>query len=211
MICDMIGLLHLSRSKPTAYRVVCAVLVLLGTGLSADFSSSKASWQTPIYLLLTALAYSVFPVQAVVNYELGQHLGTSLRAVAVNFFVGSLVLWLCVGIEYAVQDDGQIYQQPPQIEDEKTGQWWVWMGGVFGGLLVSAVTMGIPALGAVPFTLIFVSTQLICAVLADAIGAFGFDIVPLDAFGGRRLIGAVLAILGQQLRIDSTPHSALHT
>ena len=145
------------------------------------------------------------------NYELGQHLGTSLRAVAVNFFVGSLVLWLCVGIEYAVQYDGHIYQQPPQIEDEKTGQWWVWMGGVFGGLLVSAVTMGIPALDAVPFTLIFVSTQLICAVLADAIGAFGFDIVPLDAFGGRRLIGAVLAILGQQLRIDSTPHSALHT
>jgi hypothetical protein len=79
------------------------------------------------------------------------------------------------------------------VEVDDSSEWWMWTGGLFGALLVVAVALGIPSLGAVRFTVIFLTTQLITAIVADALGLFGYDRVPLNAYGGRRIVGATLA------------------
>lgn len=170
IICDAVGFLHLSSSPPTPFRMLCTAFVLLGAILCAKWSDSSGNeWQVPVYLLLSALAGSVFPIQACVNYELGRHLGTPYRAVAANFIVGAIALWVCVAIEYAA--DPNVSLPIYQSQEGETMHWWAWTGGLFGALLICGITLGIPALGAVGFTLIFVSTQLIAAVVAGRIRA----------------------------------------
>lgn len=109
-----------------------------------------------------------------------------------NFLVGSIAMWGCVAIEFGVKSDSNrpVYQ----VQELEETDWWAWIGGLFGSLLICGVTLGIPALGAVSFTLIFVSTQLVSSVVADHIGAFGYNVVPINAFGGTRIAGALLAI-----------------
>ena len=170
IICDAVGFLHLSSSPPTPFRMLCTVFVLLGAILCAKWSGSNGNeWQVPVYLLLSALAGSVFPIQACVNYELGRHLGTPYRAVAANFIIGAFALWVCVAIEYAADPNASLPIYQPQ--EGETMYWWAWTGGLFGALLICGITLGIPALGAVGFTLIFVSTQLVAAVVAGEICA----------------------------------------
>ena len=45
------------------------------------------------------------------------------------------------------------------------------------------------------FLIYFISTSLFSCAHPDAIGAFGYTVVPLDAYGGRRIVGAILAIV----------------
>ena len=44
------------------------------------------------------------------------------------------------------------------------------------------------------FLISFLHPSFSCAH-PDAIGAFGYTVVPLDAYGGRRIVGAILAIV----------------
>lgn len=77
--CDAVGLLHLKPSHPTKWRWICVTLCLAGTGLSARWSDgSIPARKTAVYGLLAALAGSVFPIQACVNYMLGTYVGTPL-------------------------------------------------------------------------------------------------------------------------------------
>ena len=47
-----------------------------------------------------------------------------------------------------------------------------------GAILIVCVTCSLPKLGASTFSLVFISTQLASALVADAIGAFGFERLP---------------------------------
>jgi transporter family-2 protein len=147
-----------------------------------------------MYIVLAALAGSVFPIQACLNYELGKHVGTPYRAVTVNFFLGTIIMWVLVFFEY-VAFRAQELPLIAQQDDGPDNVWWMWLGGLFGALIVASVTIGIPALGAVSFTVLFISTQLVSATVADAIGAFGYAVIPLVSDGGRRLIGVTIAVI----------------
>jgi transporter family-2 protein len=205
IVCDSIGLLHLTASTPTPWRVICTLFVVGGTALSAKWGNSASEethhqWKIFVYIFLSALAGSVFPVQACVNYELAKHVGTPYRAVTVNFIIGGAIMWTLVFFEFvAFGRDGPIYEEvhyeDGSNDDEREMEWWMWIGGFFGGVIVASVTIGIPCLGAVFFTIIFISAQLVSAIVADALGAFHYPVIPLNAGGGRRLVGAVLATI----------------
>lgn len=169
--------------------------VLVGTALSAKWKGWSSGWQAPIYIIIAAIAGGIFPIQACVNWELGHHVGTPFRAVAFNFGVGFVILWLAVLVETASLGADRLVDFSGQDDTDYSYKWWFWMGGCFGALLIAAVTIGIPAIGAVPFTVVFISTQLLGAVVADATGAFGYEIVPLNAFGGRRIVGVLVALI----------------
>merc|ERR1712187_193089 len=79
-------------------------------------------------------------------------------------------------------------------------------GGVCGGALVTCNAVGIPILGAAAFTTVFSATQLVTAVVCDAIGAFGFDKQDISA---QRLIGVLVAVVGAglyQFNVTFCPH-----
>jgi uncharacterized membrane protein YdcZ (DUF606 family) len=105
IICDAKSFLHLEPSKPTPWKILNVSVILVGTGLSANWAASDSGtkWETPIYLLLAAVAGSIFPVQACLNYELTQHVGTPYRSVQICFLGSSIVTWLAVLIETFTQ------------------------------------------------------------------------------------------------------------
>jgi hypothetical protein len=65
-------------------------------------------------------------------------------------------------------------------------------GGILGATLITSAVIGLPSLGAVAFTGIFISTQLVVATIFDSTGAFGFAVVPVTA---RRVCGVLVAVL----------------
>jgi uncharacterized membrane protein YdcZ (DUF606 family) len=116
-------------------------------------------------------------------------------SVAVQFAIGLVITWIAVVIEYLVDvGDSPLYERH-EAENDADYAWYMWLGGIFGAFLVTAVTVGIPALGAVAFTIIFISTQLVFALAADTFGAFDYPVIPLNEGGVRRFIGAVVAVL----------------
>jgi uncharacterized membrane protein YdcZ (DUF606 family) len=123
-----------------------------------------------MYIALAALAGSVFPIQACLDYELGKHVGTPYRAVTVHFFLGTtIIMWILVFFEYVEFSAQHELPLISQQDDGPENVWRMWLGGLFGALIVASVTIGIPALGAVSFTVLFISTQLVSATVADAI------------------------------------------
>ncbi|HEY9815732.1 MAG TPA: DMT family transporter, partial [Candidatus Obscuribacterales bacterium] len=149
LVCDTIGFLHLSPSPATPWRMMNVTIVLVGTALSANWTGWSSSWQAPVYILIAAVAGGVFPIQACVNWELGNHVGTPFRAVAVNFGVGAVILWLAVLVETVSLGGDNLVDLSAQDDSDYSCEWWFWTGGCFGALLIAAVTLGIPAIGAV--------------------------------------------------------------
>lgn len=104
-------------------------------------------------------------------------------------------MWTVVGLEdYLVNGQNPIFQI--QNGDDRD-EWWVWTGGSMGAILVVCVTLSIPSLGAAKFSLVFISTQLLAALIADTIGAFGFERVPLslNTSSCHRVLGVVVSVL----------------
>lgn len=64
--------------------------------------------------------------------------------------------------------------------------WWTWCGGAAGAVVALSFTVGIPALGAVAFTVVFISIQLVAALIAHGVGAFDYPLIPIQA--DRRLL-----------------------
>lgn len=202
VLCDLVGFLHLKPTHPTPFKVLCASVVLVGAALSTDNGignnirepDSPANSKSAIFAIVACLAGSVLPIQALMNFKLGENIGTTFHAVTVNFLVGSMAMWAVVGLE----DVLPIVESKPilEIQDgDGRDEWWMWTGGSMGAILIVCVTLSLPMLGAAKFSLIFTSTQLVSALIADTIGAFGFTPIPLDASSHHRIFGVVLATL----------------
>lgn len=213
MICDAVGFLHLTKVHTTPWRIACLLLLALGTALSSSIDLSTNTLRTTdntsigentamtisgsnislwlLYFLGAMLAGCVFPVQSCVNFEMTRHVGTPFRAVVINFATGAMSVWLLTAISYILQskpwESFFFYTVPPNIP------LWMWIGGgVLGATLITCAVIGLPNLGAVAFTGIFISTQLVVATLFDTVGAFGFAVVPITT---KRVCGVLLAVL----------------
>lgn len=55
--------------------------------------------------------------------------------------------------------------------------------------------LGIQILGAVHFTNLFISMQLVAATVADAFGAFSYPVIARGSNGGPRNLGVVLTVI----------------
>lgn len=84
----------------------------------------------------------------------------------------------------------------PSIEKAIEAPWWAWIGGFFGASYgVAAVILAQP-LGAATLTALLVTGQLLCSVLLDHFGWFGFEIHPANWM---RVAGCVLMVGGLTL------------
>jgi transporter family-2 protein len=71
--------------------------------------------------------------------------------------------------------------------------WWVIFGGLIGAVFVSGGIILVPVMGVASFFVCLIAGQLVGAVVADAIGAFGLEPRALSA---RKLAGVALAFAG---------------
>lgn len=81
----------------------------------------------------------------------------------------------------------------PLMEAVRSTQWWNWIGGPLGALIVLAGAALTPRLGAAAFIAFVVGGQLLCSVLLDHFGLMGLPEQPITI---GRVLGAMLVIGG---------------
>ena len=85
--------------------------------------------------------------------------------------------------------------RPPVPEAEKLRQteWWNWIGGPLGALIVLAGAALVSHLSAALFIASVVAGQLACSLVLDHFGLLGLPPTPLTP---GRVLGAVLVVAG---------------
>ncbi len=137
-----------------------------------------------LYLLVCLVAGALMPLQAGVNAQLARWVGHPVTASLVSFAVGTLALFA-----YAAGTRPQL----PTLSALASAPWWVWVGGLFGAVFVTAAAAFAPRLGAATFISITIAGQVLVSILLDHFGVVGFAARPVTAL---RLLGALLLVAG---------------
>ena len=141
---------------------------------------------TGLLLLAFAVVAGAFlPLQAGINARLAHFVGGPVRASAISFLIGTVVLFVVVVL---FTRGGARPGDAP---------WWAWIGGALGAFYVTSTVVVPPRVGTAAFFGILVAAQLVTSVVADRFGWFGFhqrDITPLRGIGIALLIGGALLV-----------------
>ena len=136
--------------------------------------------------LFTFVAGIAAALQVAINGRLGGRIGT-LEAATFQTVVALLVF---VGVTLAARGgfggiaDG--FRAPP----------WMWLGGLMGFVIVTAITYAPGRISNLAVAGILIAAQLVMATLIDRFGLFGFERVGL---GWSRVLGLVLLGAGAVL------------
>jgi transporter family-2 protein len=124
-------------------------------------------------------------LQVVVNATLGRRIGV-VDAAAFGSVVAMLVL---VAATFVVRNGDGVQAALKQPA-------WLWLGGVMGALIVTAIAYSPPRIGVFATIGIIVAGQLVMGALIDAFGLFGVERIPLHP---ARVTGLVLLAAGALL------------
>jgi transporter family-2 protein len=134
----------------------------------------------------TTIAGLAGAIQVAVNASLGKRIGvleaTTFNVTVTVLLMGAIVLVAGRGISGV----GDGLRAPP----------WMWLGGVMGAIIVTAITYSPPHIGAFATIAILIAGQLAMATLMDAFGLLGLEKIPLNP---ARLAGLVLLAGGAAL------------
>ncbi len=139
------------------------------------------SW---LLYLLAALGGSFLTVQAGINGQLRELLGTPFRASFVSFLVGTVPLFFLALATRAPL---------PTLKSLSNAPWWIWTGGLLGIFFVTFSILLPPRLGVAVYFGLVVAGQVLMAMLLDHYGFLGFARHPINPM---RLFGAALLIAG---------------
>ena len=81
----------------------------------------------------------------------------------------------------------------PSAAQFRQTEWWNWVGGPLGALIVLAGAALTPRLGAAAFIALVVGGQLLCSVLLDHFALMGLPEQPITP---GRVFGAILVVAG---------------
>jgi transporter family-2 protein len=137
-----------------------------------------------MFLMIAFFVGTLLPWQPVINSRLGFELSSPLWSSFISFLVGALVLGVVVIAQGQLSERLQkLVTLPP----------WMFAGGVFGIIFVSASLLLIPKIGATSLTAAFVCGQLMMSLAMDHFGLAGLPHRPLDL---SRMLGVALLLAG---------------
>ena len=149
---------------------------------------SGATALTAAVVLVSGLAGAV---QVAVMGELGERVGI-VPAVA----FAAVVALLCAFVALVVAE--RSFAGVRAVLDEPA---WLWLGGVMSILIVFAITLGPPRIGATATIGLVITGNLLMAAVIDHFGLLGQDEIPLDR---ARLLGIALLAAGASLTLSQT-------
>ncbi len=127
-------------------------------------------------------------LQAAVMGRFGERIG-SLEALA---FAGLVTATLAATVLLVARQSwsgyGAAVRQPL----------WLWSGGVFGAMIVLAITVAVPRLGTTGTIALLITGNLAAAVTIDRLGWFGSERIGLHWY---RVLGLVLLAAGAALAL----------
>ena len=135
------------------------------------------------FLLLAVVAGSALPFQAGINARLATFVGGPIRASAISFAVGTVVLVVVALVATrGVVSTGRLGSVP----------WWGWLGGAVGAGYVASTVAAAPRLGALNLFAAVIFGQLLCSVVLDHFGVLYKE----HSLSAGRLAGVVLLAAG---------------
>lgn len=139
---------------------------------------------TAFFALLAVGAGACIALQAAANGKLRQNLDSPLYAA---FFS------ICGTFLTAVTILVLLRPAVPPVVAVRGTQWWNWIGGPLGGLIVLAGAALTRELGAALFIALVVGGQLLCSLLLDHFALLGLREQPVTP---GRLLGVLLVLAG---------------
>ncbi|OLY94068.1 transporter family-2 protein [Cnuella takakiae] len=139
--------------------------------------------------LLTFLAGSILPVQALLNSRLGKQVGGSLVGVLLSFLIGSI----CLVAANALTNGSALVA----IRPARTGPWYIWLGGVLGALFLGYITWVNQRQGMALTFILVVCGQILTALLLDHYGWLGNmqrSITPVQLVGVALILGGIYLV-----------------
>lgn len=139
--------------------------------------------------LLTLVAGSILPVQALLNSRLGKQIGGSLMGVLMSFLLGTICLILANGL----LNGGALVALRPA----RTGPWYLWLGGVLGALFLGYITWVNQRQGMALTFILVVCGQILTALLLDHYGWLGNaqrSITPAQLLGVALILGGIYLV-----------------
>ena len=141
---------------------------------------------TGLAVLFTLVAGIAGSLQAAINTRLGTRIGT-LEAATFQTLIALITFVIAMAIARGGLTGALSgFKQPV----------WMWLGGLMGFLIVSAITYAPGKLGTLGFSAIYITLQLATAALIDAFGLFGFERVGMSWHRG---LGLLLLAAGSAL------------
>ena len=135
------------------------------------------------FLLLAVVAGSALPFQAGINARLATFVGGPIRASAISFAVGTVVLVVvALVVTRGVVSTSRVGSVP----------WWGWLGGAVGAGYVASTVAAAPRLGALNLFAAVIFGQLLCSVVLDHFGVLYKE----HSLSAGRLAGVVLLAAG---------------
>jgi transporter family-2 protein len=122
-------------------------------------------------------------LQAPTNAMLARGVGSPINAAMISFLVGS------VGLIAATL----LLRAKPDLAATRALPWWVWLGGLYGAVLVAATAFAAPRIGVASALTLGVAAQLVVAVGLDHFGAMGLKVRPVDL---TKIAGLALVAVG---------------
>jgi transporter family-2 protein len=139
---------------------------------------------TTIFALLAMGAGASIALQAAANSKLRQNIGDPLWAAYFSILGTILTATIAMAI---------LRPQTPSIAELRETQWWNWIGGPLGALIVLAGAALTQRLGAAPFIALVVGGQLLCSLFLDHYALLGLAEQPITV---GRVLGALLVVAG---------------
>ena len=116
--------------------------------------------------------------------SLASFLNHPLQSAVISFTVGTLALLLVIAL---------IRPPMPDLERLNTAPGYLFLGGLFGALMVSSAIILIPRIGVTAFVGGIIVGQLLGATFLDHFGFFGLSPRPINT---RSLCGILLLMVG---------------
>lgn len=132
--------------------------------------------------LIALLSGALMSVQGVLNTEATKQTGIWVAAgwVQLTAFFTCVILWF-------------LADRSPVSAILEVRPWYMLAGGLIGAFITYTVIRGMDTLGPAKATLLIVVTQIIVAYGIELFGLFGVERAP---FAWKKVIGALIAILG---------------
>lgn len=138
-----------------------------------------------LVLLLVFVSGAMTSFQHGMNRKFSTLAGNSIHGGILNFVVGLAAVLLF----WAVLARGML----PNREAFTPSPWWMWLGGVCGGVYVCVAVFALPRIGSAYYVSALVIGQLLAATFIDHYGLMGLDAKPLTIGKG---IGLALMVGG---------------
>ena len=126
--------------------------------------------------------------QTAANGYLGEVLGSSIQAGAVNLGVGVTLLFL---LSILLKDS-----RTALLSGIEPGPWWMWLGGVFGAIFVVGAATLSPLIGTGATVIGILAGTILAGQIIERLGLFG---APRSVLRPVRVLGLVLVFAGAVL------------